>query len=203
MLVLDLFCGTKSVKKITDKFKWDYIGLDIEKKFNPNILIDFLEWDYKKYDKKHFDIIWASPDCACYSMASGNRHFNKDRTPKTEKAVISLKILDKLKEVIEYFDCIFFIENPRARMRWFLTYPRYEVWYCKYGFNRAKPTDIWSNVKGFIPKKCKNGASCHISAPRGSRSSTQGIPKAERYKVPPMLIEELFILSKNNLNINT
>ena len=80
MLVLDLFCGTKSVKKITDKFKWDYIGLDIEKKFNPNILIDFLEWDYKKYDKKHFDIIWASPDCACYSMASGNRHFNKDRT---------------------------------------------------------------------------------------------------------------------------
>ena len=55
MLVLDLFCGTKSVKKITDKLNWDYIGLDIEKKFNPDILIDFLEWDYKKYDKKHFD----------------------------------------------------------------------------------------------------------------------------------------------------
>ena len=52
MLVLDLFCGTKSVKNITDKFKWDYIGLDIEKKFNPDILIDFLKWDYKKYDKK-------------------------------------------------------------------------------------------------------------------------------------------------------
>ena len=71
-------------------------------------MIDFLKWDYKKYDKKHFDIIWASPDCACYSMASGNKHFNKDRTPKTEKAIISLKILDKLKKVIDYFDCIFF-----------------------------------------------------------------------------------------------
>ena len=42
-------------------------------------------------------------------------------------------------------DLIYFIENPRARMRWFMEdYPRYTVCYCKYGFNRMKPTDIWS-----------------------------------------------------------
>jgi hypothetical protein len=190
--VLDVFCGTKSVKQVCDTLGWRYTGLDIEKKFNPDICIDFLKWDYKKYPKNHWDAIWFSPDCACYSIAARNVHFNADHTPKTDKARIALQILDKVKEVIEYFDCIYYIENPRARMRWFLTYPRYEVWYCRYGFNRAKPTDIWTNVKGFIPKKCHNGNPDHISAPRGSQRGTTGVKKTERYKVPPRLIRDLF-----------
>ena len=56
MLVLDLFCGTKSLKPIVESMGYEYIGLDIEKKHNPEILIDFLEWDYKSINP---DIIWA------------------------------------------------------------------------------------------------------------------------------------------------
>ena len=192
MRILDIFCGTKSVKKICTERNWEYTGLDIEEKYNPEICIDFLSWDYTKYNKNYWDAIWFSPDCACYSMAAGNRHFNADHTPKTDKAVLSLIILEKIKCVIEYFNCKFFIENPRARMRWFLDYPRYEVWYCRYGFNRAKPTDIWTNVEGFIPKKCHNGNLDHIQAPRGSHQGTDGVKKNERYKVPPKLINDLF-----------
>ena len=125
-------------------------------------------------------------------MAAGNHHFNADRTPKTDKAVLALILLEKVKSVIEYFNCKFFIENPRARMRWFLDYPRHEVWYCRYGFDRAKPTDIWTNVEGFIPKKCHNGNLDHVQAPRGSRKGTDGVKKSERYKVPPQLINDLF-----------
>lgn len=198
MLVLDLFCGTKSLKNIIEMKGWEYIGLDIEKIHNPDICIDFLDWDYTTIKP---DIIWSSPDCSCFSMASGGRHFDKNRNPKTEKAIINLKILDKLKECLNYHlsknkDLIYFIENPTARMSWFinpLIYPRYDVSYCQYGCHRMKPTTIWTNKKGFEPKKCKNkNPLCdHIRAPRGSRTGTQGIPKHERYKIPDLLLIDL------------
>mgnify|MGYP003635557674 CR=1 FL=1 len=168
MLVLDLFCGTKSLQPIITEKGWEYIGLDIEKKFNPDICIDFLQWDYKTIKP---DIIWASPDCSVYSMASGSKSFNKNKEPVSDKAKLHLKILDKLKE-----------------------YKRHDLSYCKYGCDRMKPTTIWTNKPNFIPKKCKNkNPDCnHIRASRGSRTGTQGIPKSERYKVPILLLEELF-----------
>ena len=82
-------------------------------------------------------------------------------------------------------------------MRWFNDdLSRYTVCYCKYGFDRMKPTDIWTNIIGFNPMMCKNNnPECtHIRAPRGSKSGTQGIPKTERYKIPPELIEEFIKL---------
>ena len=199
MLVLDLFCGTKSLKPIVESMGYEYIGLDIEKKHNPEILIDFLEWDYKSINP---DIIWASPDCSVYSMASGSKSFNKNKEPVSDKAKLHLKILDKLKECLNYHqernsDLIYFVENPTARMVWFMKeYPRYDISYCKYGFDRMKPSTIWTNKKGFIPKKCKKKDNCnHIKAPRGSRTGTQGIPKFERYKIPELLIKDLFNFS--------
>ena len=199
MKILDLFCGTKSLRPICLSKEWQYTGLDIEEKFNPDICIDFLKWDYKSYPVP--DILWASPDCAVFSMASGSKSFDKDKNPVSDKARLHLRIIQKLKEVINYFleknpKMIYYIENPTARLVWFITeYPRYDISYCKYGFDRMKPTTIWTNVKGFVPKKCKRKDNCnHIKAPRGSKTGTQGIPKHERYKVPPPLIEELFNL---------
>jgi len=195
-IVLDLFCGTKSLKPPVDKMGWVYIGLDIEPKHEPEILKDFLEWDYTTIIP---DILWASPDCAVYSMASGSRHFAKDKTPKTEKAKIQLAVLARLKECIKYYESqnpnfLYFIENPTARMVWFMgDFPRYDLSYCKYGCERMKPTTIWTNKKNFNPKKCKNNSKdCdHIRAPRGSRTGTQALPKFKRYLVPEALLNEL------------
>ena len=199
VLVLDLFAGTKSLKKFVDDKNWDYISLDIEPNHNPDILIDFLEWDYKTVKP---DILWASPDCAVYSMANGGQHFTKDREPTTEKAKTQLRVLARLKECIEYYssrnsDFIYFVENPTARMVWFMDdYPRYDVSYCKYGCDRMKPTTIWTNRKNFEPKRCKNGnKNCHhIKAPRGCRLGTEALKKVEKYKVPDLLINELLTL---------
>ena len=62
--------------------------------------------------------------------------------------------------------------------------PRVTIWYCQYGDDRAKPTDIWSNhiydpmfnPNGWKPRpECWNGREdCHESAPRGSKTGTQG-----------------------------
>ncbi len=54
-----------------------------------------------------------------------------------------------------------------------------------------KPTDIWNNF-GFEGRICKNGDSCHVSAPRGSKTGTQGEKSTElRGVIPEMLCNEI------------
>ncbi len=71
---------------------------------------------------------------------------------------------------------------------------RHTVTYCQYGDDRMKPTDIWTNSKSWIPKQmCKNGDACHVPAPRGSKTGTQGLKGSiDRSVVPEKLIEEIF-----------
>ena len=82
-----------------------------------------------------------------------------------------------------------FIENPRGGMRkmdFMNGLPRYTITYCQYGDTRMKPTDIWTNhpSPSFKPP-CHNGNSCHISAPRGAKTGTQGLKGSiERSKIP-------------------
>jgi len=91
-----------------------------------------------------------------------------------------------------------FIENPRAGLRsvWFMKpLKRYTVTYCQYGFDRMKPTDIWTNVEWDSPRCCKNGDSCHVPAPRGSKTGTQGEKSSEkRGIIPKELCEEIYRL---------
>ena len=56
-----------------------------------------------------------------------------------------------------------------------------------------KPTDIFTNHPNpqFKPM-CKNGDSCHESAPRGSSTGTQGLKnKKERARIPTKLCEHI------------
>jgi len=76
---------------------------------------------------------------------------------------------------------------------------RHTVTYCQYGDTRMKPTDIWTNHPTWVPKPmCKNGAPCHIAAPRGSKTGTQGLKNAKyRSIVPEELIEEIIDMCVN------
>lgn len=70
---------------------------------------------------------------------------------------------------------------------------RHTVTYCQYGDNRMKPTDIWTNNVLWKPMPmCKNGDNCHVAAPRGSKTGTQGLANAfERSKIPQVLCYEI------------
>ncbi|WP_340819045.1 hypothetical protein [Methanolobus sp. WCC4] len=147
------------------------------------------------------DIIWMSPECRCFSMGSGNTHWDCHRRPKTLDAHISLQIVDVCKRVIaDHPEAIYFIENPHGRLSWFLSsYEaiRHNVWYCQYGDTRAKPTWVWTNLRDWNSKSCRNGnPDCHHErAPRGSKTGTQGLPgSVERARIPRGLFEELFPL---------
>lgn len=143
------------------------------------------------------DILWASPPCQGFSVAVIGRNWNYDNTPKTESARIAMEVVQKTLELIkESHPTSWFIENPRGKLRkmpFMQGLIRHTVTYCQYGDTRMKPTDIWTNATWWKPRAiCKNGDKCHESAPRGSRTGTQGLDSAmARGVIPRQLFEEI------------
>ena len=212
MNTMELFAGSCSFSKVAKKLGWNTFTTDWEQYGAIDYVADILEFDYNKipYD---VDVIWASPPCTTFSVASIGHHWTKHRVPKTKEAEIGLEILNKTLKIIESVDPKFWvIENPRGMMRKVPVMDKYNhylqtPWYCQYGETRAKPTDIWSNIK-WVPRSCKNGnPNCHHErAPRGSRTGTQGIKGAHlRSVVPRELCEDICqsILSHGLTSIQT
>lgn len=199
MKVLELFAGSRSVGKVADKMGYQVFSSDYEAFEGIDYQIDILQFDVNKVPFKP-DIIWASPPCTGFSVAAIGRNWEKTETdaiPKTETARLGIEFVKKTIEIINYFKPkYFFIENPRGMLRTLeimKQFKRQSVTYCQYGDERMKPTDIWTNSETWTPRPmCKNGDKCHISAPRGSRTGTQGLANAyERSKIPEQLCEEI------------
>lgn len=197
MKVLDLFAGTRSVARAFEErghevytIEWDEV--------HPNIdwYVDMFEVTAEEIIKRFGkpDVIWASPPCEKFSVAAIGRHWIKGTNePKTEDTKKALKLLEHTVQLIKDLNPEFyFIENPRGKMRKvdvMQDLPRYTVTYCQYGDTRMKPTDLWTNHPdpNFKPP-CKNGMPCHVAAPRGSQTGTQGMKNAmERSKIPEKL----------------
>tara|TARA_Y100000310_G_C20278963_1_gene621672 strand:- start:37 stop:642 length:606 start_codon:yes stop_codon:yes gene_type:complete len=193
MKILELFSGTKSFSKVARERGHECFTVDFIKKFNPNLCIDILDLEIKDIPFKP-DIIWASPPCTFFSVSSIGKHWNKDNTPKTKEAELGIKIIKKTILLIKDLNPkLIIIENPRGKLRKLnlIPFEMITVCYCKYGDKRMKPTDLWNNFN-FKGKMCKNGNPCHISAPRGSKTGTQGLKGSiERSKVPKKLCLEI------------
>lgn len=207
MKMAELFCGTKSVSNIFKDGNHDVFTIDYDLQHNPDLCINILDFDVSMLPWIP-DVVWASPDCTCFSLAAVGHHWNTDKTPKTEKCVNALKVLEKTVEVILELGCTAFLENPvcvtRKQDAISLLeshgFVRHTVTYCKYGDTRMKPTDIWTNSKSWIPREAcvpkRKGVvnDCHHEcAPRGSSTGTQGLKDAvERSRIPKELCEEIY-----------
>lgn len=204
MKILELFAGTRSISKAFEKYGHEAFTVEWNHGFENITLYE----DINKLNSKRVielchgrpDIIWASPDCTTYSMAGISHHRVKegDRLkPISEYAkqcdITNAHVIDLIKELKPKY---FFIENPRAglrKMEFMKGIPRYTVTYCQYGDKRMKPTDIWTNHPNpKFKQPCKNGDKCHESAPRGSRTGTQGLKNnIERSKIPQELADHI------------
>ena len=203
MKTLELFCGTKSFSKVAKEYGYETLTLDFDNTFNPDIAKDIMDFYIQDLNGYKPDIIWASPPCQKFSVASLGRNWNKeDMTPKNDDTKKAMQIVLKTVEIIKDLKPkYFYIENPRAMLRkiGLIPYDYSTVTYCQYGFHYMKPTDIWSNNEEWlkVAKSCKNGMPCHESAPRGSTSGTQGLKNpTERGKIPPDLIKEILNYSR-------
>ncbi len=205
MKILELFAGSQSISKIAKARGHEVFTVDNVAYEGIDYVVDILEFDYSKVPFVP-DVIWASPPCTTFSIASCGHHWNKDKTPKTEECRIGIKLVEKTIEIIHYYKpSLFFVENPRGMLRkmYFMVSGDYRktVTYCQYGDNRMKPTDIWTNSKIWIPRPmCKNGDPCHVSAPRGSKTGTQGLKNNyERSIIPEKLCTEIIMVCEKEL----
>lgn len=210
MKTIELFSGTKSFSKVAKEYGFETLTIDNNKELKPDIVNSILNIEFLKTD-----ILWCSPPCTAFSVASMGKHWNKeDRSPKSDTAKFGLELLEHTIFLIKKSDIAYwYIENPRGMMRKIIdnlfkkynihNYRRITVSYCQYGDSRMKPTDIWTNDFKWQPKKiCKNGDSCHESAPRGSKTGTQGLKNAkDRGVIPPDLFKEIFEKYKVDKNV--
>lgn len=204
MKVLELFAGTRSIGKAFEAKGHDVFSVEWDKNFEDIDLhadIGQVRSDQIIELFGHPDVIWASPDCTSYSIAAISHHRRKDENGNLAPVSDYAKFCDQVNQNVlnlirELKPKYWFIENPRGGMRkmnFMQGLPRYTVTYCQYGDTRMKPTDIWTNHPDpkFKPM-CKNGDPCHVPAPRGSRTGTQGIKGAkDRSRIPKKLCEHI------------
>ena len=206
MKCLDLFSGTRSIADAFERQGWETFTVELDKS-HPNI-----DWyaDIMKITAEdilsrfgHPDVVWASPPCEKFSVASIGKYWVKgSNEPATEESRAALALLEHtIKLIHDLNPTYYFIENPRGKMRkmdCMQDLPRYTVTYCQYGDRRMKPTDIWTNHPNpQFMKPCNNGDNCHEKAPRGTKQGTQGLKGAvERSRIPRMLCDHIARISK-------
>lgn len=214
MKVLELFAGTRSIGKAFEARGHEVFSVEWDKSFeNIDLHADIGQLTAAEVLERFGrpDVIWAIPDCATFSVAAISRHRRLDKAtgslePISEYArfcdAVDQNVLKLIKELQP---ALYFIENPRGGMRkmaWMQDLPRYTVTYCQYGEERMKPTDIWTNhpAPEFKPP-CKNGDPCHIPAPRGARTGTQGLKGSkERARIPSQLCEHIVAICEKHIN---
>lgn len=215
MKVLELFAGYRSIGKSFEEKGHEVYSVEWDRSFdNISLYTDIGTLTYDQIIKLcngKPNVIWASFDCTTYSIAGGSHHrtknlFTGECEPKSDYA----KFCDNVnKHVLDLIDLIkpdfYFIENPVGMLRKMLfmqKLPRYTITYCQYGDFRMKPTDIWTNYpKPNFKPRCKNGMSCHVSAPRGSSTGTQGIKgKKDRSRIPKQFCEYIVEICERGIN---
>ena len=202
--VLELFAGSRSLGKVADSMRMNVFSVDWKGYDEIDLEIDI---EQMNPDDVPFtpDFVWASPDCTTYSIAACSTHRTNSIEPKSEYAKKCDSVNQHFISLIKYWlkinpTMVFFIENPRGMLRkmpWMREFRRHTIWYCQYGDDRAKPTDVWTNSEWWIPRpQCKNGnKNCHHQpAPRGSRTGTQGRKGSyDRSKIPEQLCREVLL----------
>lgn len=198
MDTIELFSGTKSFSNVAKKLWHSTYTIDFSDVDSPDLCADILTVNAIP----QCDLLWASPPCESFSVAAIGKNWNRDYTSKHPRAELGKQLVLKTIWLIETFEPTYwFIENPRGMLRKMpfmelsrIGGVRHTITYCQYGDTRMKPTDIWTNCKEWKPRiACKNGDKCHVSAPRGASTGTQGIGNArDRSRIPEALFYEIF-----------
>lgn len=159
----------------------DVFGIDFDRRFSADAYLDIgdvgavldaVPW--------RPDVIFASPPCNSFSTMTMGRMWTHEGDPKHPLAVEGRRlVLATLRIVAVLQPSFWVVENPRARLRTLdllAGVPRVTISQCQYGTGRQKMTDLFGVLPPSLALEppCRNGDPCHVPAPRGSRTGTQG-----------------------------
>jgi site-specific DNA-cytosine methylase len=218
--LLELFCGTKCVGKVFQEHGYEVVSLDYNPKFNATHTADILTWDYTQYPQDYFDVIWASPDCTTWSVASGGKYRTKANiyglnNDMQLNATIGNNMVLRMIEILKYFKCgTWFMENPRGLMIHFPPLQQFIketnanvtcIYYGNYGWAVPKATNIWSNIPLWnekSPNMTEDTYTIHTKGDGTIRRYYKGFKfktAEERSKIPDGLIHRLRRLIPNEV----
>jgi hypothetical protein len=172
----------------------------IDQTVYPNLDLS-INFDYLQANQIDFypDLIWARIPGTHFSVASMGKHWDKENNPKTDDAMKAIRLVKNVIRIIDEIKPKYWgIECTRGKLRKLeLIDDKYlnTISLCTYGDKRMKPTDIWCNFYDFWKPRhmCKNGDPCHISAPRGSSTGSQGDSTEKfKFKLPEALPIEIY-----------
>ena len=200
MRYLDLFSGTGSFGSVAKELGYEVISLD--KDMEADIKCNIMDWDYKVYPPKHFEIISASPPCTEYSRA---------KTTGVRDIEGANLVVERTLDILEYFNPRYWIiENPQTGLlkdqlcMWGI--PFKDVDYCRYGMPYRKRTRIWNNIFNWNPRPlCKRDCNSMNETRTKHKAVAQKLPPGKKsdwgdqmhfktvdlYKVPDELIREI------------
>lgn len=213
MKVIELFAGTRSIGRAFERKGHEVFSVEWNKKFKDIDLYADVSTltaeDVVELVGAAPDVLWASPDCATYSVAGLAHNRNLDKTPKTEYGAFCDKCNYALWNLIYSLldrnqKMVYFVENPRGlyrKMPWVEKEQRFTVTYCSYGDFRMKPTDIFTNA--FEPRfkqASKNYFTDHEASPRHSwKTGTNRLKEEDRSRIPDKLCDYIVELSEREI----
>lgn len=158
MVAIECFSGTAQITEIFRGKGVQCLSLDrfqLRKGNKIDLLIDFLDFDYRSYSWDHFDFLFFAVPCTAFSKASGGKHFSKSFVPVTSRSEESIMIINRVIEIIKYFSkAVFYIENPAGGLYRYLVHIGflpcnkvfvYRVDLLVFGFPTKKQTDVITN----------------------------------------------------------
>ena len=146
MKVIDLFSGLGGFSQAFLDRGHDVTRYDNNVRFRdiPNTIIQ----DVKTLlpgDLKGADIILASPDCRCFSVAADHYHWPKGIPTEETRAQIDL-VQFTVSLIEQVHPRYWILENPVGRMRQVLGKPAMTTYWCAWGTPYKKPTDLWGKL---------------------------------------------------------
>jgi len=215
--LLELFAGARCIGKAAEQLGWNVTSVDWTAYEGIDLVMDINNLTDRTLTFTP-DHVHASFDCTTYTIAAISHHRNGTE-PKSDYAKKCDQVNQHVIRLIKHWKSInpnltFTFENPRGMLRhmpFMKEFKRHTVWYCQYGDDRAKPTDIWTNIENWKPKaECHNykydkdgnviNKHCHHqSARRGAKTGTQGRKNSHlRSLMPHELCLEIISSIKDN-----
>ncbi len=116
---------------------WEVVTVDVDPSFRPTIVADVCHLPLRNGIEP--EVLLMSPPCERFSKAP--RIWPKKGIGKALELVGAC-----LEAVVSLNPKYWCLENPHARLRWFIGYPNSSPELGNYGYRTAKPTDLWGNI---------------------------------------------------------